>query len=92
MPSLAVRSEIRLQPHGSLLTSPPLLGTSDSALMRDKAAGGAGAAAEIEAGEESPKIEVGIFTHVGDPAVHANEDRATAVLDLLGKFPPVDKT
>lgn len=34
------------------------------------------------------KIEVGVFTHVGDPDVHPNEDRATAVLDLLGKFPP----
>jgi hypothetical protein len=50
-----------------------------------------GGAAAIPAGEESPKIEVGIYTHVGDPSVHANEDRATAVLDLLGKFTPPGK-
>jgi serine/threonine protein phosphatase PrpC len=36
-----------------------------------------------------PDMTVGVYTHVGDPDVHANEDRATAVLDLLGKFPPV---
>lgn len=38
--------------------------------------------------EEHPSIDVGVFTHVGDPSVHANEDRATAVLDLLGKYAP----
>jgi len=37
---------------------------------------------------EHPEMTVGVYTHVGDPDVHANEDRATAVLDLLGKFPP----
>mmetsp|Transcript_30919 Transcript_30919/g.80906 ORF Transcript_30919/g.80906 Transcript_30919/m.80906 type:complete len:398 (+) Transcript_30919:121-1314(+) len=61
--------------------------TSKSALD-----GGAGAGDGIAAGEESPKIDVGIYTHVGDPAVHANEDRATAVLDLLGKFTPAGKS
>jgi len=40
---------------------------------------------------DHPKITVGVHTHVGDPDVHPNEDRATAVLDLLGKFPPVGK-
>lgn len=38
-----------------------------------------------------PNITVGVHTHVGDPQVHANEDRATAVLDLLGKFAPPGK-
>jgi len=38
-----------------------------------------------------PDITVGVYTHVGDPDVHANEDRATAVLDLLGKFPAAGK-
>eukprot|EP00040_Diaphanoeca_grandis_P028367 m.164202 g.164202 ORF g.164202 m.164202 type:complete len:393 (+) comp31325_c1_seq4:284-1462(+) len=38
--------------------------------------------------EQQPSIEVGLFTHVGDPDVHPNEDRATAVLDLLGKYAP----
>lgn len=38
--------------------------------------------------EPHPKIDVGVFTHVGDPSVHPNEDRATCVLDLLGKFAP----
>jgi len=54
--------------------------------------GGAAAAAKMPAGEDTPKFDVGIYTHVGDPAVHANEDRATAVLDLLGKFAPPGKT
>jgi len=40
---------------------------------------------------DQAKITVGVFTHVGDPDVHPNEDRATAVLDLLGKFPPAGK-
>eukprot|EP00039_Didymoeca_costata_P018492 m.333692 g.333692 ORF g.333692 m.333692 type:complete len:389 (+) comp17198_c0_seq1:244-1410(+) len=39
-----------------------------------------------------PDITVGVYTHVGDPDVHPNEDRATAVVDLLGKFAPQDKT
>lgn len=38
-----------------------------------------------------PEITVGVDTHVGDPMTHANEDRATAILDLLGKFPPAGK-
>jgi len=37
---------------------------------------------------DHPEITVGVHTHVGDPETHANEDRATAVLDLLGKFAP----
>lgn len=41
---------------------------------------------------EHPTMTVGVYTHVGDPDVHANEDRATAVLDLLGKFPPPGAT
>ena len=42
-------------------------------------------------GSNHPDITVGVYTHVGDPDVHANEDRATAVLDLLGKFPAAGK-
>jgi len=40
------------------------------------------------ASAEHPQMTVGVYTHVGDPDVHDNEDRATAVLDLLGKFAP----
>lgn len=41
-----------------------------------------------DSNEESPILDVGMYTHVGDPDVHANEDRATAVIDLLGKYTP----
>ena len=40
---------------------------------------------------DQPKITVGVDTHIGDAASHPNEDRATAVLDLLGKFAPKGK-
>jgi len=40
---------------------------------------------------DQPKITVGVHTHIGDADSHPNEDRATAVLDLLGKFAPPGK-
>lgn len=47
---------------------------------------GSGSTSSQEAGVGIPSIVVGMHSHVGDPSVHANEDRATAVLDLLRKF------
>lgn len=39
-----------------------------------------------EAVEEHPKITVGVFTNVGDPDTHANEDRATVSTVLMPRM------
>lgn len=41
-------------------------------------------------GTDEPTILCGKYSRVGNPTVHANEDRATVVLDLLSKFEPSD--
>ena len=64
-------------PDGSEPMSAAELTRRTSQLTVGAGAGGAAPAAAAAAAAEHPTITVGVYTHVGDPEVHANEDRAT---------------